>query len=248
MAQVNIIVKGIAMSYHKNDGLWKVIFPFGECHKVKFKEGSGDLGISLAEGNRQIRITTENAVSSFEIGENYDDFLDLTASYSHANGVRMKDGWEEAAVLMTVENGKFSVDEHTETQHLMLKENSVTLEPTTIGYSGKIEIDSERVIIDVDDHPEFPKVFDSDCTLIIDNDCEQGETRIISDFDMVYNVVEDAAMENEKFVVTKAPEKAEFPIVVGRIFDGAQGDKFKDPFTRGLPCHMVTISQTDNLP
>jgi hypothetical protein len=252
MAEINIIIRGIAMSYHKNDGLWKVIFPFGECHKIKFKEGETDAGIALAEGNRQIRVIAENAVSTFEIGDNYDNFLDLTASYSHVNGVKMIDGWEEHGVLMSIENGKFSVDEQTETEHLMVKGNSVTFAPAQIGYSGKVEINSEKITVEVDNHPEFPKVFEQDCTIIFDNDCEQGDTRLTSDFDMVYNVVEGVTQEgvaqDERFVVAKVPENPVSPIVVGTIFEGEQGNKNKDPFARGLPCHLVTISKTDYLP
>lgn len=248
MANVNILIKGIAMSYHKGDGLWKVIFPFGECHKIKFKETKDEPGIALAENNRRIRITTENANSAFEIGNNYNDFLDLTAEYSHVNGVKLLPEWEDHGNLMTLENARLSVDEHTENEHLMLRKNIVTMAPTKIGYSYKAEIESERVIVDVDNHPDFPKVFDQDCTLIFDNDCDQGETRKISDFQMVYNIIEDAAMTNtEQFAVAKVSDKIKFPIVNGTVFEGETDEKFKDSFADGLPCHAVRISKAERL-
>jgi hypothetical protein len=248
MASINIIIKGIAISYHKNDGLWKVLFPFGECHQVRYKESDNDPGIPLAEINQRIRITTENADSTFEIGENYNDFLDLTADYSHKNGVRMKDAWDENAVLMSIENAKVSVYEYTQNEHLMIKEKRVTLAPTKIGYSGIAIIESEKVIINVDNHPGFPKLLDKDCTIIFDNDCEQGETREISDLQMVYNLVEDPRAANEQFIVTKVPQNLDFEIVVGTVFDEETDENIRDPSLYGLPCHLVRVSKPEELP
>lgn len=247
MATVNIIIKGIAMTYHKKDGIWKILFPIGECHKLKFKENDNDQGIPLAEANRQIQITTQNAVSEFEINENYSDFLDLTADYSHTDGVKLRDDWSENAVLMSIENAKLSVHEYTETEHMMLKENSVTLAPTQIGYSAQAIISGERIIVNVDNEPGFPKIFEDDCTLIFDNDCGAGETRETSDFDLVYNVVEGTNAMGERYVVTKLDESIDFPIFVGTSFNVAGCEKYKDPFARGLPCHIVRISKSENL-
>jgi hypothetical protein len=247
MATVNIIIKGIAMVYHKGDGLWKIMFPFGDCHETKFKEGSEDPGIPLAGANREIRILTENPSSSFEINENYRDFLDLTADYSHSNGVRLKDDWHEKAVLMSIENAEFSVYEHTESEHMMTNGNNVTFAPAQIGYSGQASISGERVVVEVDDHPQFPKIFEQSCTLIFDNDCEQGATREISDFDMVYSLVEDMETTAGRFVVTKVAEDLDAPITVGTVL-GGDTEKYRDPFRNGLPCHIVRISKSEELP
>lgn len=248
MATVNIIIKGIAMVYHKGDGLWKIIFPFGECHEIKFKEGFEDSGIPLAGAAREIRILTENASSSFEVDENYYDFLDLTADYSHMNGVRLKDDWREKAVLMTVENAKLSPYEYTETEHMMLNGNNVTFAPAKICYSAKVSINCERVVIEADDHPLFPKIFEKSCTLIFDNDCEAGAERKISDFDMVYRVVEDKEAIAERFIVTKVAEDIDFPIVVGTVLDGKDDEKYRDPVRTGLPCHLVRVTKPEELP
>jgi hypothetical protein len=248
MAIVNIIITGIAMTYHKEDGIWKVLFPFGECHEVKFKENEAASGIPLAAANRQIRITTEDAVSKFEIGKNYSSFLDLTADYSHTNGVTLKNDWEQKAVLMSIEDAKLSVHEYTKTEHLMLKANEVTFAPALIGYSAKATINSERVILEVDDHLDFPKVFEEDCTLIFDNDCQLGDIREVSDFDMVYNVVEPIISEEERFIVSKLPANIDYPVTVGTLLDLPDLNDIKDPFVGGLPCHLVAVSQPDNLP
>lgn len=247
MAIVNIIITGIAMTYHKGDGIWKTLFPFGECHEVKFKENGTAPGIPLASANRQIRVTTENAASEFEIGKNYSAFLDLTADYSHTNGVTVKNDWAQRAVLMSIENAQLSVHEYTKTEHLMLKANEVTFAPSLIGYSAKATINGERVIVEVDDHPDFPKIFEEDCTLIFDNDCQLGDTRDISDFDMVYSIVEPIS-EEERFIVSKLPENLDFPVVVGTLLDLPALNDIKDPFVGGLPCHMVVVSQPDELP
>jgi hypothetical protein len=246
MAKVNIIIKGISMIYHKDDDIWKILFPFGECHLLKFKQNENDPGLALASPNRQIEITAQNASSEFEIGESYSDFLDLTAEYSHANGVKLQSGWENRAVLMTLENAKISVDDHTENPHILLKGSTVMLEPTNIGYSAKAEIEGDEVIVNVSNHPDFPKVFDQDCTLIFDNDCGEGETRQVSDFQMVYSVIEIMTSE-EQFTVETISKNSDLPIVAGTKFEGEIKEKYKDSLVDGLPCHIVKISKTENL-
>jgi hypothetical protein len=242
VAKVKIIIKGIAMSYHKNDGLWKVLFPFGNGHEIKFKENPNDEGISLKEKGRKISITANNASSSFEIGSNYNDFLDLTADYSHSNGIKLKSDWSDATVLTTIENAKFSVDEYTEQDHLLMKDDVVMLEPKRIGYSGKVEIECDQLVINVTNHPDFPKTYESDCVLTFDNDCDQDVRRIGTDLELVYNAVEDAKETKLQFTVIKVPDNLNAPIIRGTPIDSND----KDPFSR-LPCHMVRISDSDNL-
>lgn len=243
MASVNIIVRGIAMTYHKDDGIWRILFPFGECHMVKFKTDEGDPGIELAEEGRRIRITTEGAKSSFGMGAGYDTFLDLTAEYSHSNGIKIKDNWNENAVLMMIESGEYSVHEYTRDEHLMARSNRVTLSPQKIAYSSKITIEADKVIVNVDGLNDFPKVFDSDSTIIFDNDCHEGEHRKISDLEMVYNIVEDAGRADEQCVVAKASEKTSYDLRRGDFY----GDS-RDSSEGGLPCHGIVVSKSENLP
>jgi hypothetical protein len=248
MAKITIIVQGIAISYHKNDGLWKILFPFGDSHLIKFKETLNDNGLSLAKSNRYIRITAENAESSFAAGDNYKDFLDLTDEYSHSNGVRLKEDWEEKAVLMSVENAKFSVHKYTDYEHFMLKDTVVTSVPRKMGYSGKFEIISESITVHVDDHPEFPKVFDADCTLIFDNDCYDDKPKTRGDFEMVYNVIEDSQNSARQFTVAAVPDNRDESISPGATFiPQTEEAGYRDPLNKGLPCHLVKISKTESL-
>lgn len=246
MATVNIIIKGIAMIYHKEDKIWKILFPISDGHNINFIENDNASGISLAEANRQIQITAQNPSSEFKIGDNYFDFLDLTADYSHSNGVRLKDNWSENAVLMSIENAEMSIYEYTETEHMMLKENTVTLAPQRIGYSANAVIKSESVVINVNNHSEFPKIFEEDCTITFDNDCGEGDKRKISDFDLLYKVVEGMDAAEERYVVAKISENIDVPIFVGKVFE--QDDDSKDPSARGLPCHLVRVSKPESLP
>ncbi len=243
MASVNIIVKGIAVAYHKDDGIWRILFPFGECHLVKFKTGEDDPGIELAEEGRRIRITTEGAKSRFRTGTDYDSFLDLTAEYSHSSGIKIKDNWNEKAVLMTIKNAEYSAYEYTNDKHLMARSNRITLSPQKIAYSSKIMIEADKVIVNVDGHDDFPKVFDNDSTIIFDNDCQEGEHRKISDLEMVYNIVEDANKADEQCVVAKVSEKTGDEIQRGDFY----GDP-RDSFEGGLPCHVIVVSKSKNLP
>jgi hypothetical protein len=248
MASVNIMVKGIAMNYRKDDGLWHILFPWGDCHNVKFKESEQDPGIALAGENVRIKITTEGAVSQFNAGDNFNNFIDLTAEYSHSDGIKAKDGWEEKAVLMTVENAKFSVDRSTNIRHFMFLDDKVTLGPQEIGYDGKMEIEADKVIVEVEGHGEFPKTFSKDCTLIFDNDCGVFDARKSADFAMLYDVVEDINKPGEQFEMAKVTDEMKGSYAAGTVLSEEQVVTVRDSLARGLPCHMVRVSKTDGLP
>lgn len=248
MALVKILIKGIAMSYHKDDGLWRVLFPIGDCHKIKFtKDGSGT-GMALAKKNRRIRIRTEGAKSEFAAGDKYDEFLDLTADYSHNDGVTAKSGWANLAVLMTIENAKFSVDGMTNIDHFMLHEDIVTRSPKRIGYDGILEIDAEKVIVEVDGHSKFPQTFTKDVTLTFDNDCGMFDPRKSSDFDMLYNVVDDPNNVGKRFVMAKVTDQMKGLFMAGTKLDNDAQRKVKDSLAFGLPCHKVRVSKPGGLP
>lgn len=254
MASVNILVKGIAINYLKDNGLWHVLFPWGDCHDVKFKESEDEPGQALANENVRIKITTEGAVSQFVTGEKFNDFVDLTAEYSHKDGVKAKDGWEKKAVLMTAENAKFSVNESTRIPHFMFVENPtslekrVTLGPRNIGYDGKLEINADKVTVEVDGHEDFPKTYMKDCTLVFDNDCGVFDERKEADFDMLYNVIEDAANPGEKFEMAKVTDQMNGSFAAGTVLTEEQGHRVRDSLARGLPCHQVRVSKPDGLP
>jgi hypothetical protein len=242
MAKLNIIIRGIALSYHKGDGIWKILFPFDENHQIRFKGSPSDAGISLAQANRNIKITAENPVSTFEIGSDYENFLDLTADYSHKNGVVLKPDWRNKAVLMTIANAKLSVDEYTEKEHMLIKDGLITLEPTLIAYSGVAQIIGEKIIVEVSNHPDFPKVFENDQTLIFDNDCAHGADRIGSDFDLVYQILRDKQEAEQQFTVCKVPDNTNSIFSIGVNVNINNVDPFTD-----LPCHKVRISKSENL-
>jgi hypothetical protein len=248
MALVRIFIKGIAMNYHKDDGLWRILFPIGDCHEIKFMKNDTDPGLALAKGNRQIRIRTEGASSKFQTGDNFDQFLDLTAEYSHKDGVKVRDGWAEKAVLMTVENAKFSVDTLTNIDHFMLQGNKVTRSPGRIGYDGVLEIEADKVTVEVDDHAKFPQSFTEDTILIFDNDCGLFDPRKLSDFDMVYNVVDDANNPGQKFEMAKITDQMKGSLAAGTVLDHEDFQKVKDSLSKGLPCHEIQISRANGLP
>lgn len=237
MAKIKIIIRGVAMSYHKGDGIWKVIFPFGDGHEVRFRKSGDDEEIVLAKSGRQIRIETINPISSFGEGDNYKDFLDLTdKDYSHAQGVKLKAGGENKSVCMSIRDANFSVDEHTQNRHMLSKNGEITFAPKKIGYSGKLEIEAEKVMINIDDDPGFQKSYDTDSTIIFDNDCHKDHDREESDFKMLYKVVESVIEDEGQFVAAKVKDKVDAKLI-------------EDPnFWGDLPCHKVRISQPVGLP
>jgi hypothetical protein len=65
---------------------------------------------------------------------------------------------------------------------------------------------------------------------------------------MVYNIVEPITPGEEQFIVSKVPDNIDYPIVVGALYDLASLEDTRDPFAGGLPCHLVIVSQPDDLP
>lgn len=226
MSQMNIkiIIKGLAICYHKNDGVWKIIFPFDNDHKINFnfkktrtaESSAGNIGeiemsqiiteelvsrpISLAAGNREISIEAINALSpSNPEGDGFSEFIDLTANYSHSNGVKLKDDWRSRGVLMKIPNATFFMEQSTSKEFLLIAKNSaVGVDLGTIG-----EIVGARIVLneggslalrsgDQDIIPPINFEESADYTLIFDNDCATVNGKGKEDFSDYYNLLEDA--------------------------------------------------------
>lgn len=245
MAKITVDIKGIAMIYHKGDGIWKILFPFDGCHTVKFSSSLDAGEISLA-GQSHVRVITENPLSRFGIGSNYDAFLDMTADYMHEDGVKAKSDWQQKGVLLAIENAVFSVDEMTKSKYRVTEEGKTKKDFAYIGYSGKAEIESEKVTVEVPGLAGFPRVFDEDCRLVFDNDCRQFDLRETSDFQMFYSLIEDRinpgrqfTTERDAVVQSEESQSSTFP---------PMEDTNPAPDEEGLPCHQVIIGDPPLLP
>lgn len=257
MAKVTIITEGVGLFYLK-DGFWKVIFPFDEnCHQVKFsfkkagEEENESEPIVLAKPKRTIQIEAVNPTpaSVAREGADIDDFLDLTANYSHANGIKLKDDWQEKAVFLLIPNAKFSVDKLTENVFL-LAENDETKLIRKFANSGAAEIELEdkgNISIRNEENEEiFVSEPGFDYTLTFNNDCDKVDpAESTGDFEMVYNVIEDKEnsarrFEERQYLGAMSMKKNKEMVFIN----------VSPPSTtnRGLPCHKVRISNTEGLP
>jgi hypothetical protein len=245
MAKVKIIIKGIAMSYHKGDGIWKFIFPFEEghekhCHNLKFTGVDGK-AVPLAQAGRKVVITAVNPKSEFGIGAGYEEFLDLTADYSHENGILKKDKWENQSVFMSIENAVFSLHERTKSRYSLEINGKTTKESDYIGYSGIAEIEAERVNVEISGLDIVS--IDKDATIIFDNTCQEKRERDNADFQMLYYAVEDKSAAGKEFTLKRdsrdMPKGFDTALV---IMDNAK------PGEIGLPCNKVRVSEPDDLP
>jgi len=232
--------------------LWKVLFPIDDCHTVKFKSsGTNDGEVSLAKHGLATIKTAGKTGSKFEIGDNYTDFFDLTAGYSHKNGIKMRAGWQDKAVLLTIENAKFSVKERTHSRFQLKKAGKVVKDLNHIGYSGKAEIEGEEIIVEVEGLDGFPKSFTEDCTLTFDNDCPAGNHRDTTDLVMLYEIIEDKIDAAERFTIERDPrDKAPKPAAGHSVKSKPTSINDTNVPARepGLPCHKVQVSQPDELP
>lgn len=254
MTQITIKTKGIGLIYQK-DGKWKEIFPFGKCHEVKFSFKKDDDPNSTepkpwAGKNRKINITVSKAASETAEGDEFDSFLDITGGFAHSNGVKKLENWNENGVLLEIEDAVFSVDEMTNSRYNLHREDdSLIQELGKIGHSGKAVIELQdggfvKISLMEDGSEIESETFafsDGSHTITLDNDCDQTPMLSTSDFEMIYNVIEDndPNHKDRKFKIDRHPDdkpKNDAPI-------GNKDMLSTNPLAgeEGLPCHKAVI-------
>jgi hypothetical protein len=110
-----------------------------------------------------------------------------------------------------------------------------------------MEIKAEKVIVEVDEHADFPKTFTEDCTIIFDNDCHALEARELSDFAMLYDIVEDADNPRVQFTSAKYTDEITGTLAAGAVIQSDAGVALRNNTTEGLPCNLVSASKGDAL-
>lgn len=249
--KATILINGIALFYHKGDGLWKVLFPFDKCHTVKLLTPDNGTGVSLGTGEgSQVRIKATGAASKFDIDPNFADFLDLTSDNAHSSGVKLKDD-ANPFVLLTIESAKVSVGTHTLCRFQLFDANeNVGLTPfRRIAYSGKAEIDSEKIEIEINGNVEHSFEHDN-IVIAFDNLCPTEDPKNpVSDLILLYDVIEDASGSGKEFTVDRHPdEKPGAALVTGPIL-GLLGPVDNNPavFLPGLPCNVFKAGKSNLL-
>lgn len=240
-------MEGIALTYQK-DGLWKTIFPFGganDCHQVKFLRPKYSQEIPLATPKGTINITTKSPLSTTSSGANFTNFLDLThATYGHSR-LAMNQGWDDHAVLMTIENAVLSQKEATKSRW-GLQGGASNQEPGYVGYSGQAVIEAEEIDISVPGFDGFPVTITEDETITIDNRCglyaydDNGDLRLLYDF----VVHEPGIHAGRELTLVRHPDDASPEKVSVGILAKADNP---EPGVVGLPCNKFIASVTADL-
>ncbi|CAN5693943.1 hypothetical protein BH20ACI4_BH20ACI4_25880 [soil metagenome] len=254
MTTITIKTRGIGLIYQK-DGKWKEIFPFGKCHEVKFRykkdgESNGTPPKSWAGKNRKISITVSKAASQTGEGDGFDNFFDITENLAHKNGIKKTDKWNEKGVLMEIDDAEFSVDEMTLSHYNLHREDDGFIkELGEIGHSGKAVIELQpggfvKISLTEDGNEIEFKTFnfdDGSHTVFFDNDCDLPDERSTSDFQMIYDIIEDKDPnhKNRKFKIDRHPKdkpKKDKSVENKEILstNPAAGEE-------GLPCHKAVI-------
>lgn len=242
MPRLTIVTKGVALAYQK-DGLWKTIFPFGgehDCHRVKFLR-QGQEPMELAQPGRRINIRSSGAATVTAAGNEFNNFIDLTDdNYGHTR-LAMKDGWEEHAVFLTMENAVLSQEEATQSRWGLMENGEVVRDFAYVGYSGRAVIEAAEIMIDITDVPGYPAVVTGDEEIEIDNTCGQHPFEDNGDLALLYrHIIVDPDEPDRRFIVVRLPEHMPFEITGQGVDNPPEG-------VEGLPCNKFVASKTDEL-
>jgi hypothetical protein len=260
---IEIIVKGIAICYKKTiaDGrtVWRVLFPFNDCHSVKLSCDMGGETIflgHLGSSKSKIEIVTGSTTSSTGSTTDFKEVLDLTSDGSdpahplvtHAS-LQKKSGWDERGVALTIPNMYFDV-RNSLRDFAEIGNSEIYLEDTEGGIEQPIEdiahsvrgtIDlsgGETASIIIDGRTIFTSQPEVSCVLVFDNDCKEEHPDHPNDMVMIYQLVEEPGNEDRMFLV-KGRAKA----------DGDKNLMSEPPnLLGGKPCLVVKVSKSDDLP
>lgn len=262
MTKIAIIITGIALSYQK-ENLWKVLFPFNECHKIKYRyftDGQwSHPSVPLASPNRRIEIRPTLPTTAHSIGNYYNDFIDFTGSYAHNGGLDLLD-WYNHGILLTIPNASFGIFEFINTK-CVLEETTSSPNPTVFGpeiagYSAIAHIETSPQgyvdLVQIDGGEELVlQNFSADTYLWFDNNCDQDTPT--SDTFMLYNLVKGKGADSRRFSSERDPadhlSPYPFPGSKSNFFDFFNTNPENSSVASdGVPCHKFRASQSDDLP
>ena len=251
---INIKVSGVVLFCQKM-GITRLIFPIdADCHRVAFthqKQGESPSAVTnLAQPGREIQVATQDAVSTTGVSNDINQFIDLTADYSHDSGIEMKTGWQDKAVVVTIENAYVSLGELSARKFILLEDNVIRRKAEKIGNSFNADItlsSNGRVSIFYEEMNQDFSVFESEAgsnyTLTFDNDCAMLPPTARNDFDMYYDLIEDAFSRRKFKLIGLKPESGYNESDVDEEVDSSV---FNEPLNENaesdFPCKPAWIS------
>lgn len=256
MPRLTIIMKGVSLTYDRN-GTWTTIFPFrntGDCHQVRLINGPFNPGGTplAAPGGRFLVAATGSAVTAAP-GTGFENFVDLTNSeYSHQR-LRMKDGWEEHAVVLTIEGATLMQHEPTKCHYRLRETGGITQRPfTIIAYSAEAVVDAGFITLD---YGVGSTEITQDTMLTINNECDQNLEDPSGDLALLYEyIIEDADTPHRTFVIERDPSEEpppDFDYLFERhsvtVKNLARENNNPAKYERGIPCNKFIASNPEGL-
>jgi hypothetical protein len=281
MAKITILIEGIGLIYEKADK-WKVLFPFDSQHRVKFmwRVGVQDnielLAMEDGEINISVKYPENNHTVDTTIFNSFFNIKDV-----HENGLATKSDWNERGVLLSIPNATMSRRDETKSKFIVTKKGKKIKDLGSIGYNAKAEIDlKEGGSLTVEaknaDGVFFSRTFSGqDLTIMFDNDCPTGLATEITDFAMLYSILEDIPTNPQdpkrRFSIERHPDSkpkllfeinadsklklttkslSEFSSLAEKFLINPR--QFLNTNLKmgevGVPCHMVISDKTEKLP
>jgi hypothetical protein len=232
MATLTIVIKGIALITEEG-GTWNIYMPFGGCHEAKLKR-QGDAGpaINLNHPGQKLNISVGNVLPTLSAGTNFGKFFDVTSRDAHADGVTLRDDWNDGSVRISIPGGTYSAAVSSEDFFLTDDNPRPTLQKNlgAIGTIGTVVIDADDIAVNATGTVNFTWPFPEGGKITIDNDClgivPIGEVQKSldgekdagndgkennRDFQLLYNVIRDATDENRRFQVASESGAIDLP-------------------------------------
>ena len=267
---INIIIKGIGICYLKNvqgKDVFRVLFPFNECHSVKFSYETGGRTVfvgHLGKAKSKIEVTATSAASNLaSVTEQFrTEVFDLTAGKAELTThpqIYPKAGLDERGVVLTIPSVSFDVRHTLRYFDVNSPEKMIIYVADSDGAPDQIINDLAHSItgqillgaggtvsVKTDEGNIFTSRPDSACTLIFDNDCKEvthkPDGSYKNDMEMLYELVEEPGHTTRKFFVS-GREKNPTPKIE------AAGTFLTEPpqLVQGKPCLIVKVSDTDSI-
>lgn len=233
MPTLTITIRGIALVTEEG-GAWNIYMPFGGCHKAKVKrDGDAAPAINLNHPGQKLSISVGSVPPRISAGTNFGKFFDITGPDAHANGVTLRDDWEQFTALITIPGGTYSAQVSSEEFLLTDGNFNSALEKNigTIGTIGTVVISGDDISVNASGTENFSWEFPKDGKITIDNDCHgaiipHGDEQSPADakkpagadgkennvdFQLLYNVIKDAKDDNLRFQVASESGSVDLP-------------------------------------
>jgi hypothetical protein len=266
---VEIILKGVGICYEKKD-TWKILFPFNECHSVKFSCRKNDekltkIGhLAMANCRIDVNVSPERQNREAKRSPNFEKYvLDLTHTEEKKQAqdssgkvpthgkVRVKkdkdkkEKWREKAVLLSLQNAEMSVldyiEDYTDEDILLHEVDTPNRKPIEYSLAHWL-----RAKIDLQPNEELT---------VKRNNSELLKITSTADKDIVYTLtfdndcVEVRENQNDMDMYYQIVEDAKNPKRRFRLVSASVNDEAPrviPPGVRGdKPCMFVYVSDPD---